>query len=107
MLAYVMLTGYSPFAGETKQETFLNISQVNIDFPDDLFEDVTTTAQEFMMGLLVREPRYEHALVHCKQFRDAIFPDFSGIPDFHKSKLSMKNYNFNPKLERFRKLLLF
>ena len=22
--------------------------------------------------------------------RDAIFPDFSGIPDFHKSKLSMK-----------------
>ena len=23
--------------------------------------------------------------------RDAIFPDFSGIPDFHKSKLSMKN----------------
>ena len=23
--------------------------------------------------------------------RDAIFPDFSGIPDFHQSKLSMKN----------------
>ena len=23
--------------------------------------------------------------------RDAIFPHFSGIPDFHKSKLSMKN----------------
>ena len=22
-------------------------------------------------------------------FRDAIFPDFSGIPDFHKTKLSM------------------
>ena len=23
--------------------------------------------------------------------RDAIFPDFSGFPDFHKSILSMKN----------------
>ena len=23
--------------------------------------------------------------------RDAIFPDFSGIPDFYKSKLSMTN----------------
>ena len=23
--------------------------------------------------------------------RDAIFPDFSGIPDFHKSKMSMKS----------------
>ena len=28
---------------------------------------------------------------HGTQSRDAIFPDFSGIPDFHKSKLSMKN----------------
>ena len=25
------------------------------------------------------------------QYRDAIFPDFSGFPDFHRSKLSMKN----------------
>ena len=33
-------------------------------------------------------------------FRDAIFPDFSGIPGFHKSKMSMKKLNFNPKLER-------
>ena len=23
--------------------------------------------------------------------RDAIFPDFSGLPDYHKSKLTMKN----------------
>ena len=36
-----------------------------------------------------------------------IFPDFSGIHDFHKSKLSMKTYNFNQKLERFSELLLF
>ena len=27
----------------------------------------------------------------CAYTRDATFPDFSGIPDFHKSKLSMKN----------------
>lgn len=53
-----MLTGYSPFAGDTKQETFLNISQVNIDFPEDLFEDISSTAQEFMMKLLVREPSW-------------------------------------------------
>ena len=26
----------------------------------------------------------------CPKCRDAIFPDFSGIPDFHKSKLSIK-----------------
>ena len=41
-------------------------------------------------------------------YRCAIFPDFSGIPDFHISKLSMKkNYNFNQKLGKCIKLLLF
>ena len=40
--------------------------------------------------------------------RYAIFPDFPGIPDFHKSKSSIKKtYDFNQKLERFSKVLLF
>ena len=46
-------------------------------------------------------------MMQLERKRDAIFPDFSGIPGFHKSKLSMKNDNFNQKLERFSKLLLF
>ena len=37
--------------------------------------------------------------------RDAIFPDFSGIPDFLKSKLLIKSSD--PKLEISSKLLLF
>ena len=31
--------------------------------------------------------------------RDAIFPDFLGFPDFNKSKLSIKTYNFNNNLK--------
>jgi len=56
VLVYVMLTGCSPFAAETKQETFLNISQVNLDFPDDLYEDISNEAVDFITCLLVREP---------------------------------------------------
>ena len=38
--------------------------------------------------------------VHIWRNRDAIFPDFSGIPDFSKSKSSIKKtYNFNQKLD--------
>ena len=57
VLCYVMLTGHSPFAGETKQETFFNISQVNLDFPEDLFCDVSNEAQDFIRKLIVFEPR--------------------------------------------------
>ena len=41
------------------------------------------------------------------RYRDAIFPDFSGIPDFHNQYCQRKTYNFNQKLEKFGKLLLF
>jgi serine/threonine protein kinase len=55
VLAYVLLTGYSPFAGESKQETFCNISQNNLTFPEELFEGVSSCAQDFIRATLVVE----------------------------------------------------
>lgn len=52
VLAYVLLTGCSPFAGDNKQETFLNISQCALTFPDELFEDVSPLAIEFIRSAL-------------------------------------------------------
>ncbi|CAH1237743.1 STK17A [Branchiostoma lanceolatum] len=58
VLAYVMLTGHSPFLGDSKQETFLNISTLNYDFPEELFLDVSADAQDFMKSLLIKEPEW-------------------------------------------------
>ena len=57
MLTYVMLTTCSPFAGDTQQETFCNISQAVLDFPESLFGDIDPLAQDFISKLLVKEPR--------------------------------------------------
>ena len=57
MLTYVMLTGESPFLGDTKQETFLNVSQVNVDYSQDTFEGVSPLAIEFIKSLLIKNPR--------------------------------------------------
>nr|CAD7570750.1 unnamed protein product [Timema californicum] len=57
VIMYVLLTGFSPFGGDTKQETFCNISQCRLDFPDDLFEDVSEDAKDLMRKLMVKEPR--------------------------------------------------
>lgn len=51
-----MLTAHSPFAGKDNQETFLNISQVNLDFPENLFKETSPQAQDFITRLLVKEP---------------------------------------------------
>ncbi|KAK3102885.1 hypothetical protein FSP39_014678 [Pinctada imbricata] len=56
VLTYVMLTAHSPFVGADNQETFLNISQVNLDFPECLFQDVSAAAQDFIGKLLIKDP---------------------------------------------------
>lgn len=53
-----MLTGESPFLGDNKQETFLNISQVNIDYSQDTFEGISSLAIDFIKSLLVKNPRW-------------------------------------------------
>lgn len=57
VLAYVLLTGRSPFGGDTKQETFLNVSQCALTFPDELFEDVSPMAIDFMRSALRVKPQ--------------------------------------------------
>lgn len=57
VLAYVLLSGCSPFAGDSKQETFLNISKCNLTFPPDLFEETTSSAIDFITDTLQVKPR--------------------------------------------------
>ncbi|CAM4635322.1 serine/threonine-protein kinase 17A-like [Lepidochelys kempii] len=67
VLTYVMLTGESPFLGDTKQETFLNISQVNVQFPPDVFQGISAQAIDFIRSLLVKNPRKRAKAEQCLQ----------------------------------------
>lgn len=65
MTTYALLTGFSPFGGDTDQETFCNISNADIDFPDELFEDVSAEAVDFIRKLLVKDPRERLTAKEC------------------------------------------
>ncbi|XP_023269736.1 serine/threonine-protein kinase 17A-like [Seriola lalandi dorsalis] len=65
VLTYVMLTGESPFQGDSKQETFLNISQVNVDYSQDTFEGISSLAVDFIKSLLVKNPRKRATAEEC------------------------------------------
>lgn len=56
VIAYMLVTGESPFAGEDKQETFLNVSQVNVDYSSEAFSRVSELAVDFIRKLLVKAP---------------------------------------------------
>lgn len=56
VLAYALLTGCTPFGADTKQETFLNISKCNLTFPEELFEDISDDAIDFIKSVLKIKP---------------------------------------------------
>ncbi|XP_037932430.1 death-associated protein kinase related-like, partial [Teleopsis dalmanni] len=65
VLAYVLLSGFSPFGGETKQETFLNISQCSLTFPDKLFGGVSGAAIDFIRRSLRIKPNDRMTAAGC------------------------------------------
>ena len=52
------LCGESPFLGDDNQETFQNICQVNYDFDEEYFEEISEDAKSFVSELLIKKPRY-------------------------------------------------
>lgn len=72
VMAYVLLTGFTPFGGDTDQETFQNICHGQLDFPDELFEDISPQAEDFIRKTLSREPRYVEWLICLLNLSDVI-----------------------------------
>lgn len=56
VVAYVLLTGVSPFLGDTKQDTLMNVTTAAIDFPEDLFSHMSPSCQDFIRIMLQRDP---------------------------------------------------
>ncbi|KAF3842650.1 hypothetical protein F7725_001499 [Dissostichus mawsoni] len=52
VITYMLVTGESPFVGDDKQETYLNVSQVNVDYSMEAFSRVSELAVDFIRKLL-------------------------------------------------------
>ncbi|KAG0713245.1 Death-associated protein kinase related [Chionoecetes opilio] len=65
VLVYVLLTGFLPFGGDTDQETFLEITLGELDFPEELFEDISAEAIDFIKKLLIRKPQSRMSARDC------------------------------------------
>ncbi|KYO33671.1 serine/threonine-protein kinase 17B isoform A [Alligator mississippiensis] len=65
IISYMLLTQESPFAGADKQETFLNISQINVDYSDETFASISQPAKDFIQKLLVKNPEERPTAEAC------------------------------------------
>ncbi|CAH8543825.1 unnamed protein product [Schistosoma haematobium] len=86
VVVYYLLTGESPFWNESKEHTFLNVCQLNISYPDHLFQDISMEAITFIKRLIQKNPRDRPSAVDCfndpwlssTTFTDALNTDSSG-----------------------------
>ncbi|CAL8378090.1 serine/threonine-protein kinase 17B [Gadus morhua] len=65
VISYMLVTGESPFVGEDKQETYLNVSQVNVDYSGEAFSRVSELAVDFVRKLLVKAPEDRPSAAEC------------------------------------------
>ncbi|CAI5798907.1 death-associated protein kinase 3 [Podarcis lilfordi] len=101
VITYILLSGASPFLGETKQETLTNISAVNYDFDEEYFSNTSELAKDFIRRLLVKDPKkrmtidqsLEHPWIKVIKRRNVRNEDNSKKPERRRLKTTrLKEY---------------
>ncbi|XP_056611720.1 kalirin isoform X2 [Triplophysa dalaica] len=67
VLAYVMLSGVSPFLDESLEETCVNICRLDFCFPEEYFCGVSQAAKDFIVSTLNQDPRKRPSSATCLQ----------------------------------------
>ncbi|XP_021346443.1 twitchin-like isoform X8 [Mizuhopecten yessoensis] len=65
VLAYVLLSGLSPFAGEDDLETLQNVSMCDWEFAEEAFSSISPEAKDFIRKLLVKQPTRRMTVHEC------------------------------------------
>jgi len=67
VICYVLLSGLSPFMGDSDVETFANITRAEFDFDDDAFAAISDGAKGFITALLVKRKESRLSSGQCLQ----------------------------------------
>ncbi|XP_071445543.1 uncharacterized protein [Hetaerina americana] len=65
VICYVLLSGLSPFMGETDVETMANVTIAKYDFEDEAFSEITEDAKDFIKKLLVKDKELRMSAMQC------------------------------------------
>ena len=65
VVCYVLLSGLSPFMGDSDVETFANITGMCFDFEDDAFDNISEDSKDFILKLLVKDQRKRLKALEC------------------------------------------
>ena len=67
VLAYVLLSGLSPFAGANDIETLKNVKACNWEFDEEAFTNVSEEGKDFIRKLLIKQKEKRLNAHECLQ----------------------------------------
>lgn len=93
VVCYVLLSGLSPFMGDSDVETFTNITSIAYDFDDEAFDPISDDAKDFIRKLLIKNQRKRMSAEDCLNHKWLALAE-------HTSKQNFKEINTD-KLKSF------
>ncbi|XP_014211150.1 serine/threonine-protein kinase DCLK1-like isoform X2 [Copidosoma floridanum] len=69
VICYVLLSGLSPFMGDTDVETMANVTIAKYDFDHEAFADISEDAKDFIKCLLVKDITNRASARQCREHR--------------------------------------
>ena len=65
VITYIMLSGASPFLGDTQQETYANIMACDYEFDDEFFAETSELAKDFIRKLFIKDQKKRMSVDDC------------------------------------------
>ena len=65
VITYIMLSGASPFLGDTQQETYANIIGCDYEFDEEFFSHTSELAKDFIRKVLVKDQTKRASVDEC------------------------------------------
>lgn len=92
VITYILLSGLSPFQGDTDEETLRNIVAMNYEFEPHHFSQTTNMAKDFILKLLVKDQSERMTADECL-IHPWIKPlNRTQIAKRNRSSINMKNF---------------
>jgi len=67
VICYVLLSGLSPFMGDSDLETMANVTRAIYDYDDESFDPISDEAKAFIDKLLLKDPEKRMSATECLQ----------------------------------------
>ncbi|XP_057552207.1 myosin light chain kinase, smooth muscle isoform X3 [Hippopotamus amphibius kiboko] len=91
VICYILVSGLSPFMGDSDNETLANVTSATWDFDDEAFDEISDDAKDFISNLLKKDMKNRLDCTQCLQ-HPWLMKDTKNMEAKKLSKDRMKKY---------------